>query len=322
MGAPDDEFRLIADLFAPLAAGFPGALGLQDDAALLPGPPGTDTVVTVDAIVAGVHFLPDAPPEEVARRLVRVNVSDLAAKGARPVAALLAAAFPKDADADWLRRFATALGDDLRLFGMALAGGDTVATPGPLTLSLTAFGQVGQGRAILRSGARAGDGVWVSGTIGDAALGLLVATGRLAADAILEDRFRLPRPRVETGPALVGIASAGMDVSDGLVQDLGHICRASGLAATIRADLVPLSDAARAAIGSDHSLLATALTGGDDYELLFTAPPEQEDAIAAVAAATGTALTRIGAMAVGEGVAVVDGDGTPLALGHGGWRHF
>lgn len=322
MGAPPDEFRLIADLFAPLAAGFPGALGLADDAALLPCPPGVDTVVTVDAIVAGVHFLPDAPPEEVARRLVRVNVSDLAAKGARPVAALLAAAFPKGIDEDWLRRFAAALGDDLSRFGMALAGGDTVSTPGPLTLSLTAFGQVGQGRAVLRSGARVGDDLWVSGTIGDAALGLLAATGRLPADPFLEDRFRLPRPRVETGLRLVGVASAGMDVSDGLVQDLGHICRASGLAATIRAEAVPLSAPARSAVESNHTLLATVLTGGDDYELLFTAPPSQEAEIALIAAATGVALTRIGSMAAGQGVAVVDAAGRPLDFDQPGWRHF
>lgn len=322
MGAPPDEFRLIADLFAPLAAGFPGALGLADDAALLPCPPDSDCVVTVDAIVAGIHFLSDAPPDEIARRLVRVNVSDLAAKGARPVAALLAAAFPKGTDDGWLRRFAAALGEDLRLFGMTLAGGDTVATPGPLTLSLTAFGQVARGHALLRSGASAGDDIWVSGTIGDAALGLLAATGALAADRHLEDRYRLPQPRAELGPRLVGVASAAMDVSDGLVQDLGHLCRASGLGAAIRADAVPLSQAAGAVVAADHSRLATALTGGDDYEILFTAPPDRRAGIAEIAAGIGVAVTRIGVMTAGEGVSVVDADGRPLILAHEGWRHF
>lgn len=322
MGTPPDEFQIIGELFAPLAAGFPGALGLADDVALLPHQPGTETAVTVDAIVAGVHFLPEDQPEDIARRLVRVNVSDLAAKGARPFAALLAAAFPHGTSRDWLSRFAAALGDDLRLYGMALSGGDTVSTPGPLTLSLTAFGRVEEGRAILRSGARVGDEVWVSGTIGDAALGLLCATGKMAADPSLEARFRRPLPRVDVGPRLVGIATAGMDVSDGLVQDLGHICRASGVAATIQAPLVPLSAAARAKVAADHTLLATVLTGGDDYELLFTVAPSRGEVLARIAADAGIGLTRIGTVEPGAGVTVVDEAGRPLAFDRGGWRHF
>lgn len=319
---PPDEFRLIADLFAPLAAGFPGALGLTDDVALLPHQPDTDTVVTVDTVVAGIHFLPDDPPEDMARRVVRVNVSDLAAKGAHPFACLLAAAFPHDTGADWLRRFANALGDDLRLYRMPLAGGDTVSTPGPLTLSLTAFGRVPAGRAILRSGAHAGDEVWVSGTIGDAALGLLSATGRIAPSPALEERFRRPLPRAELGPRLIGIATAGMDVSDGLVQDLGHICRASGVAAAVEAERVPLSEPARAAVAADHRLLATVLTGGDDYELLFTVPPGQGSALGEISTDVGIPLVRIGTLEAGEGVAVTDGSGRPLPIERGGWTHF
>ena len=318
-----DEFQLIADLFAPLAAGFPGALGLKDDAALLDCRAGTETVVTVDAMVAGVHFLPDDPPDLIARKLVRVNLSDLAAKGAVPFAVLLAAAFPQTVSDDWLRGFAAGLAQDLDEFSVALIGGDTVATPGPLTLSLTAFGTIASGTALLRSGARIGDTLWVSGTIGDGVAGLAVVRGGLTGlsaehRAVLLDRYRLPRPRVGLGPALIGLADAAMDVSDGLVQDLGHLCRASGVGAVIEADSVPLSDAVRAA----DSPLASVLTGGDDYELLFTAPPQAFAALTALAAASGVPLTPIGRIVDASGVTVRDSAGRPLTLGQGGWRHF
>ncbi|MBC7952503.1 MAG: thiamine-phosphate kinase [Rhodospirillaceae bacterium] len=325
MSGPD-EFQVIAQLFAPLAQSFPGALGLTDDAALLPPDALAETVVTVDAMVAGVHFLPDDPPDLVARKLVRVNLSDLAAKGALPFAVLLAAAFPHGTSQDWLERFAHGLGQDITEFGIALIGGDTVATPGPLTLSLTAMGKVAAGRAILRSGAQAGDMVWVSGTIGDGALGLRAARGQLSLPpehiAALADRYRLPRPRVSLGPCLVGLASAGMDVSDGLVQDLGHLCRASHLAAIIDAAAVPLSPAARAALDLDQSLLATLLTGGDDYELLFAAPSSATAPLLELAERLGVPLTAIGRMEAGSGVTVHDASGRALSLGQGGWRHF
>ena len=318
-----DEFRLIAELFAPLAAGFPGALGLTDDAALLAAEPGSDTVVTVDAMVAGVHFLPDDPPDLIARKLVRVNLSDLAAKGAVPFAVLLAAAFPQGIDDDWLRRFAAGLAEDLAHFGVALIGGDTVATPGPLTLSLTALGRVATGRALLRSQAKVGDTIWVSGTIGDGFLGLAAARGQLTGldephVAALADRYRLPRPRTGLGPALIGVAHAAMDVSDGLVQDLGHICRASAVAAVIEAERVPLSAAAHAA----KSPLASLLTGGDDYELLFTAPSQAAAALTRIGEAAGVKLSPIGRVVAGEGVTVVDSVGRALAMGQGGWNHF
>lgn len=329
-GAPPDqsqvdEFQIIAQLFAPLAQSFPGALGLTDDAALLP-PDTHETVVTVDAMVAGVHFLPDDPPDLVARKLVRVNLSDLAAKGAVPFGVLLAAAFPHGTGQDWLERFAHGLGQDMGEFGIALIGGDTVATPGPLTLSLTAMGRVAAGRAVLRSGAQAGDVVWVSGSIGDGALGLRAARGQLTLApehmAALADRYRLPRPRVGLGPCLVGLATAGMDVSDGLIQDLGHLCRASGVAAIVDAAAVPLSPGARAALDQDQSLLATILTGGDDYELLFTAPSSATASLLELAERSGVPLTAIGRMQVGSGVTVHDASGHVLSLGQGGWRHF
>ncbi|MGE5546540.1 MAG: thiamine-phosphate kinase [Solirubrobacterales bacterium] len=321
-----DEFTLIAELFAPLAAGFPGALGLRDDAALLDAVPGTQSVVTVDAMVAGVHFLPEDPPDLIARKLLRVNLSDLAAKGAEPFAVMLAAAFPRGVAEEWLRAFARGLGDDLQEFGVHLIGGDTVATSGPLTLSLTAFGRVATGAAILRSGARPGDDVWVTGTIGDGALGLFAARGELAVPpahaAFLADRYRLPRPRVTAGPRFARFASAGMDISDGLVQDLGHLARASGVAAVIEAPHVPMSDAARAAVDADHSRLATVLTGGDDYELLFTAPTAVRHELLAEAADIFMPIARIGRIEEGAGVKVIDASGRPLAVGLGGWRHF
>lgn len=325
-GAPD-EFQVIADLFAPLAKAYPGAFGLTDDVALLAADSRHETAVTVDAMVAGVHFLPDDPPDLVARKLVRVNLSDLAAKGARPFAIMLAAAFPVGTDLPWLQRFAQGLAEDVAEFGIALIGGDTVAIPGPLTLSLTALGKVEKGRAILRSGAQAGDMVWVSGTIGDGALGLRAARDGwegLAAEHVdyLAGRYRLPRPRLALGAGLPGLAHAGMDVSDGLVQDLGHLCRASGLGAVVEASAVPLSAAVRAAMVTDHSLLATVLTGGDDYELLFTAPPSASPAIRELGQEAGVEVTAIGTMGPGEGVAVRDRNGQPLPLARGGWRHF
>lgn len=325
-GAPD-EFALIAELFAPLSASYPGALGLTDDAALMDVPPGRQLVLTMDSMVAGVHFFADDPPDLIARKLIRVNLSDLSAKGAQPFAIMLSAAFPHATQADWLRRFAHGLAEDCRAFTVALIGGDTVSTPGPLTLTLTAFGHVGPGQALLRSGAVAGDQIWLSGTLGDAALGLIARQGGLPYLSMphrdhLIARYLLPEPRVTIGPGLIGVAHAGMDVSDGLIQDVGHMARQSGLAAEIRVDLLPLSAPARAALAADNSRLATILGGGDDYELLFTAPPSQADVVHRLAARAGIALTVIGGMGAGLGVRVVDRDGNAVAVAHEGWRHF
>ena len=327
---PPDEFGLIAELFAPLSAGYPGALGLTDDAAFLTAEPGFDIVATMDAMVAGVHFLPDDPPDLIARKLVRVNLSDLAAKGAEPTVVMLAAAFPRGTGRAWLRAFADGLKQDLDHYGIVLIGGDTVSTPGPLCLTLTALGRVAAGRGLLRSGARPDDQVWVSGSIGDGALGLKAIRGELpglgeADRAALAERYRLPCPRTALGPRLLGLASAGMDVSDGLAQDLGHICRASRVRAEIDAAQVPRSAAAAAAVRADQSLLALVLTGGDDYELLFTAPPTAADAIMAAAGAVAIPVTRIGRIAPAGGAetVVVRGEGGQgLAIGQGGWRHF
>lgn len=324
---PLDEFSLIARHFAPLAAAHPGALGLTDDAALFDGPSGEQWAVTADALVAGVHFLPDDPPDLIARKLVRVNLSDLAAMGATSFAILLAACFPTGTEEGWLDRFASGLKADCAEFGIALIGGDTVATPGPLTLAVTALGRVAAGSALLRSNARSGDEIWVSGAIGDGAFGLAVAKGEAAglpgeAAAYLLDRYRRPQPRVQLGPALVGLAHAAMDVSDGLVGDCGHICRASGVGAVIELDRVPLSAAVLAAIAGGIGDIGRAVTGGDDYELLFTLPPSAVPAMPGLARRLDLRLTRIGRIIEGSGVTVVDASAQPVTLSGGGYRHF
>jgi len=318
------EFGRIARFFAPLAAGAPGALGLTDDAALIDCPPGERLVVTVDAMVEGVHFLSSDPPDLIARKLVRVNLSDLAAMAARPVGYFLTTALPKSHGDDWLAGFAAGLALDQAEFGITLLGGDSVSTPGPVTLTLTAFGRVAVGAEVRRGGARPGDLVFVSGTIGDGALGLDAARGQLdgvlvAEDvAFLADRYRLPRPRVSLGPLLSGLASAMMDVSDGLAGDLGHICTVSGVAGVIEAARVPLSSAA--ALLPDR--LATVLTGGDDYELLFTAAPDRQAEILEASEAAGVPVTVIGRIEAGQGVRVLDATGSEIPLDGVGWRHF
>lgn len=313
---PPPEFSLIAKYFRPLAG--PGSLDLRDDAALLTPPPGRDLVLTADAMVAGVHFLPDDPPDLIGRKLLRVNLSDLAAKGATPLGYLMTVSTPRDTPEAWFAGFSAGLAQDQEMFGVTLLGGDTTSTPGPISLSLTILGHVAPGMAVHRFGAQPGDGVWVTGTIGDGALGLAVATGRLSdPSGFLLDRYRLPQPRV--GVAIGGVASAGMDVSDGLVQDLGHICRASGLGATIDAALVPASEAARTA---GDGWLETRLTGGDDYELALAVPPGREDTLRAAMDAAGVRATRIGVFEAGPAHVRVLRDGAEMVLAKGGWSHF
>lgn len=323
------EFEIIARYFAPLAAQSPGALGLRDDAAVLSPPAGSDLVFTTDTIVAGVHFLPDDPADQVARKLLRVNLSDLAAMGAEPLGYLLSFTLSRTAEEAWIADFAKGLADDQARYGIALLGGDTTSSPGPTTLSLTAVGRVPEGRALRRGGAGADDVIFVSGTIGDAALGLQVVLGqRAVSDAadreLLIDRYRRPRPRVALGRALLdrGLATAAVDVSDGLVADLGHLCDCSGLGAAVTAAHVPLSPAAQRVVETDAGALTVALTGGDDYELLFTAPAGRAAEIGALAAELDLPLTRIGVMHAGEGVVVRDADGAAMTLDARGWKHF
>ena len=321
MGLPR-EFALIARHFRPLAGD--GALDLSDDAALLTPPAGQQLVLAADALVEGVHFLPDDPPGMIARKLLRVNLSDLAAMGAAPLGYLMTTAFTRGTPDSWIVEFVAGLAEDQQRFGLAVLGGDTVATPGPACFSLTIIGTVPPGQALHRRGARIGDEIWVSGSIGDAALGLRVLQGKLTGDAEghLARRYRLPEPRLALGQALRGVARAAMDVSDGLVQDLGHLCRAAGCGAEISAAALPVSAAARAALAADAALLPLILTGGDDYELLFAAAPQDSAAVQAASATAGVPVARLGRFIAGEGVVVRDASGAAITLPQGGWSHF
>jgi len=326
------EFELIARYFAPLAKGFPGAYGLTDDAAVIAALPEHELVAKTDAIVGGVHFLLDDPPALIARKALRVNLSDLASKGAIPRAYMLAIMLPKTVNEAWIADFALGLAQDQKDYNVHLIGGDTDSTPGPLTIAITAFGDVPRERMLRRSGARDGDTVFVTGSIGDAALGLQALRGKLTglgahAAAFLADRYRLPQPRVTLGPRLIGLASASLDVSDGLLADLGHLCQVSELDAVIEAPRVPLSSAARSALGEDSGRIATVLTGGDDYEILFTARPEAADELRELSQALAVRITAIGRMAsppVGKGgrITVLDESGKILNVDRAGWTHF
>jgi thiamine-monophosphate kinase len=320
------EFERIDRYFRPLARATPGALGLADDAALLDPGEGRDLVVTADAMVETVHYLSDEDPARVARKLLRSNLSDLAAKGAEPLAYTLTLALPAQPDESWIEGFVAGLAADQAEYGIGLLGGDSVRTPGTAVLSVTAFGTVPQGAMLRRSGARPGDDLYVSGTLGDAALGLRAILGRLprlgpdAAEA-LATRHRVPQPRMALGRALLGLAHAAMDVSDGLPGDLPHLCDASGTAAEVELALLPLSEAARAAITLDPAMRDVAWGGGEDYELLFTAPASARAAIETAAAAAGTPVTRIGRIAAGQGVRLLDPQGRAVES-LTGWRHF
>ena len=314
------EFALIARYFAPLARGFAGAGGLQSDNAFLPADAGRDLTVKTDTVVAGVHFLADETPARVAAKALRVCLSDLAAGGATPFTYQLSLALPKDWRETWVAGFARGLAADQRRYGIVLCGGDTVVTPGPLTITITAFGRVRRGRGLTRAGARAGDELWVSGTIGDGALGLLAARGDLR-EPMLERRYRLPQPRTALGPRLVGIAHAAADVSDGLLADAGHIATASGLAVRIERQDVPLSPAARRVLGDMPGLWPTVLGGGDDYELVIAVPPRRRAALLAAARAAAVPVTRIGTFEPGRGV-VLTVDGRPVRTTRTGYAHF
>jgi len=320
------EFELIAKYFAPLSMGEPGTLGLTDDAAYLKPRAGCDLVVTTDAIVSGVHFFPDDPAESVAKKALRVNLSDLAAKGAVPRGYLLTLALPADLDEAWVRAFAKGLKGDQATFGVVLLGGDTTGTPGALTINVVALGEVPAGKMITRGGARIGDDVWVSGTIGDAALGLRLLKGEACNIAEKErraaiGRYRVPEARSRLGPQLVGVAHACADISDGLIADLGHICEVSGVGIEISAGDVPVSGATKAALGQGLGLAAV-LTGGDDYELGFTAPASARVRLKAISTEVGVPLTRIGTVVKGKTVRALDAAGKPLPFQRAGYTHF
>lgn len=325
--APSGEDSLIARYFKPLAT-HPGAFNLGDDAAIL-NASGEDTVVTTDAIVEGVHFLADDPPDTVARKALRVNLSDLAAKGATPAGFVLTLAL-RAADDAWLTLFARGLGSDAGLFGCPLLGGDTVSTPGPLTISITAFGRVPAGGMTRRSGAKPGDRVVVTGTIGDAALGLDILKGGAAAaladtgaKAMLIGRYRVPQPRSALAKAVRDHAHAAMDVSDGLAGDLAKLCGASGVSAVIDAPSIPLSAAAAALLARGTVGIETIVSGGDDYEILCTIPEDRFEAFVQAAGHAGVAVTSIGMVVAGSSIPrFLDGEGGEIALPRLSYSHF
>lgn len=323
------EDSLIARYFRPIATD-PGAFDLGDDAAALKTD-GADIVVTTDAIVEGVHFLESDPPDTVARKSLRVNLSDLAAKGATPAGFVLTLAL-RQADEAWLKPFAQALGEDAAQFGCPLLGGDTVSTPGPLMISITAFGRVPTGKMVHRSGAKPGDRIVVTGTIGDAALGLAILKGSNVADATANDvaacnlltgRYRVPQPRNALARAVRDHASAAMDVSDGLAGDLAKLCGASGVSAVIDLESIPLSAAARDLVSGKIVGLETLIAGGDDYEVLCAIPEDRVEAFAQAARLAGVPVTSIGMVVAGaSALKFIDGQGAELALERLSYSHF
>lgn len=330
-----DEDNIIQTYFAPLAAGAEGAFGLTDDAAVIACPDGMEIVVTTDALISGIHFLPDDPPADIAAKALFVNLSDLAGKSAEPLAYTMSLSLPCPVSEAWLASFRDGLAAVQNAHGIHLIGGDTTRSPDTTMMSITAFGTVPAGRMVRRNTGRPGDLLYVTGTIGDSALGLLIATSdsrgklwNLDADAskFLISRYRRPQPRTGIASAVRDHASAALDVSDGLLIDAARLCRASNITATIRADEVPLSDAARSCLAADPHALETILTGGDDYELLLAVPAEKAEAFARAALAAGTSVHHIGELAAPAPdlmpVTVLCQDGTPLHFDRPGYTHF
>lgn len=324
------EDSLVQDYFAPLASGFAGAFGLEDDCAALTPEPGRDLVLTTDAIAEGVDFLAQDQPEDIAWRAVAVNVSDLAAKGARPIGYLLSIAFPRAPQRIWLEQFVSGLRTAQEQFGMVLMGGDTDRRPdAPLSMTVTAIGNVPTGRMVRRGGARPGDLLYVSGTLGDAALGLQLRYQAASASAVsqsdreyLTGRLLRPQPRLELRDALLGYARAAMDLSDGLVKDLGRLCRASGVAAEVEAARLPLSEPAKRVTEVCPEWRELQLIGGDDYEILASVAPEKAAAFESAGHAAGIPVTQIGKLQAGSGVRVIGWDGQPMNLVQTGYDHF
>jgi thiamine-monophosphate kinase len=325
------EDRLIAKYFRPLAT-HPGARGLIDDAAVVGVPAGHELVLTADGVIAGVHFFPDDPPDTVARKALRINLSDLAAKGAKPLGFLLSVALRQDVSERWLKAFTSGLRADAKAFGCPLLGGDTDRTPGLVSVSVSAFGTLPRGTMVRRDGARAGDRIVVTGTIGDAALGVLLRRDpslakRWGLDARMREhllrRYLVPQPRNALAAALRQSAHGAMDVSDGLAGDLAKMCRASRVDATVDVARVPLSRAARTALAADPALIETILSGGDDFEILAGVPAGKLSALQRAARKVRVPLTEIGRVTRGHGEArFVDAQGRVLNFARPSYSHF
>ncbi|HRF09746.1 MAG TPA: thiamine-phosphate kinase [Xanthobacteraceae bacterium] len=325
---PSGEDKLIERFFKPLAS-HPGALALSDDAAFLTPPAGHDLVLTADMTVAGVHFFPDDPPETIGKKALRVNLSDLAAKGAEPVGALMTISLPGRTDEFWIEQFARGLGEDCAAFGCPLLGGDTTKTPGPLTISITAIGKVPTGAMVRRAGAKPGDLITISGTIGDGALGLFASRNDPSLSGLsgeqrdeLIRRYRVPEPRLALAPLLREYATAAMDVSDGLVGDLAKLAANSDVAASVEVSKLPLSNPAHDAIEAMPALLERVLTGGDDYEVLAAIPDARFPAFAEAAGRVGVPVTAIGRFSSGEGIRVIGLRGEELSFAKSAYSHF
>ena len=328
------EFDLIKTYLRPLASDESGAASLSDDAAVLPTRDGHRLVVTMDTLISGVHFFEFTPPHLIAAKSLRVNLSDLASMGADPAYYTLSLSLPfhgkVEYDADWLESFSQALAIEQGHYDITLVGGDTVSTPGPLSLTITAFGWVKIGQEIMRSGAMPGDLVYVSGTIGDAWLGLSAVRGdypELEPSDLkfITESYHRPQPRLNLGRRLCGVANSAIDVSDGLAQDLGHICKASNVSATIKVDNIPLSGPARVLLDNNAYLINGLLSGGDDYELLFTVPPVWQNTITGIAKELDLQLSQIGLIEPsGQDhlVTILDEVGTIMNLTSTGYRHF
>ena len=330
-GTIKGEGDIIATYLAPLARKHEGALGLADDCAVLSPRPGTDLVLTTDAIAAGVHFLPDDAPEDIAWKALAVNVSDLAAKGATPLVYQMALSFPELPSRETMERLSAGLQEAQDALGIVLSGGDTDRRPGPLTITIVAIGELPSGTLVKRSGARPGDRLFVSGTLGDSAFGLKLRRGDAETakwnltdeeKAHLVGRYLRPRPRLDMRPCLTRWATAAMDLSDGLAKDLGRMASLCGAGAEVEIARLPLSPAAGKVIASDGEAIEGVLAGGDDYEILFTVAPKDVAAVNAWTRESGIAVTEIGAMTEGSTVTLRDANGKRFPLLLTGWDHF
>ncbi len=317
-----DERGIIETVFKPLAGEGAPAFGLENDTAIYSPPPGCDLVITKDVMIEGVHFLEGEAPGVIAKRLLRSNLSDLAASGARPAGYLLGFIGKKKVEEGWLKAFAASLKEDQEEFGIKLYGGDTTSGSKSLCLSLTAIGSVATGAALSRQGASKGDLICVSGTIGDAYLGLKCLTGEMAADSYLTGRFQTPEPRLGLGQGLIGMASATIDISDGLALDLENLCRASKVGAKVHLERLSLSGPAKKYLADDQQKLIELITAGDDFELLFTLPVEKRDQVPKMAKTAGLPITVIGEITEVGVCEFLDAKGQAIAFKKKGYRHF